>query len=104
MIQKDMPKELRLKIRRYLEYVWESKKTVRIEEAEVFSLLNDNLKEKITVCMNGMVIQTIPFFEKFDMEFISELTFYSRTETYATDDTIFVVSHSLFNIGSHLGR
>jgi hypothetical protein len=42
--------------------------------------------------MNGMVLQTISFFEGFDIEFIMELTFISRNETFAMDDNIFIVS------------
>lgn len=68
------------------------KKKIKIEQEQVFGLLNENLKEKITVCMNGIVLQTIPFFESFNMEFVSEMTFHLRSKTYAMDDNIFVVS------------
>lgn len=83
-----------MKIWRYLQYVWETKKLIKIEEEEVFELLNQDLKEKITVCMNGFILQTIPFFESFDMAFVSELTFYTRKQTYTTDENIFTVLFS----------
>ncbi len=70
MIQKQLPKELRTNVRRYLEYLWENKKEIKVDQEEVYVELNDNLREKITVCMNGMVLQTIPFLENFNMEFI----------------------------------
>ena len=45
MKMKDVPKDLRSKIRKYLEYVWDIKKELKIEEEEVFETLNDNLRE-----------------------------------------------------------
>ena len=45
MVKKDMPPELRMKIRRYLDYIFESKKDIKVEEAEVFSMLNEGLKD-----------------------------------------------------------
>ncbi|CDW85756.1 UNKNOWN [Stylonychia lemnae] len=90
MNQKDLPKDLRLRVWRYLQYVWEIKKQIKIEEEEVFEMLNQDLRERITVCMNGFILQTIPFFENFEMEFTSELTFNLRKQTYALDDNIFV--------------
>jgi hypothetical protein len=91
MIQKKLPKELRTNVRRYLEYVWENKKEIKVDQEEVFAELNDNLKEKITVCMNGMVLQTIPFLENFNLEFIGELTFHTKHQTFSTDENIFIV-------------
>jgi hypothetical protein len=48
-----------MKIIRYLEYNWEEKKTIKIEEKEVYALLNDNLRDKITVCINGRILQSL---------------------------------------------
>jgi hypothetical protein len=41
---------------RYLEYNWEIKKLVKIEEGEVYRLLNENLKDKILLSINGLMI------------------------------------------------
>lgn len=43
MKQKGLPDELRARIVRYLEYNWEQKKQIKIEENEVYNLLNENL-------------------------------------------------------------
>lgn len=74
-----------------MEYIWEMKKTIKIEHDEVFDLLNDSLREKVTVSMNGMILQTISFFEEFDMEFVMELTFHSKNANFGMDDNIFLV-------------
>lgn len=46
-----------MKIRRYLEHVWESKKEIKIDEKEVMAMLNESLREKITVYLNGRILQ-----------------------------------------------
>jgi len=47
VIQNDMPREQRMKIRRYLDFVFETKKEIKLEDSEVFNLLNENLTNKI---------------------------------------------------------
>ena len=42
---KDVPQNLKNKIRNYLEYHWELKKEVKIDESEVMELLNDDLRK-----------------------------------------------------------
>jgi hypothetical protein len=51
-----LPRDLRTKIIRYLEYNWEEKKKIKIEEGELYDLLNKNLRDKITVCLNGRIL------------------------------------------------
>jgi hypothetical protein len=47
MVTKDMPQELKMKVRRYLDYIFESKKEIKVDESEVFKLLNEGLRDKI---------------------------------------------------------
>jgi hypothetical protein len=47
MVTKEMPQELRMKVRRYLDYIFESKKAIKVDESEVFKLLNEGLRDKI---------------------------------------------------------
>lgn len=56
LLTKKIPSELRLRIRRYLEYMWESKKIIKIDEKEVMAMLNESLREKITVYLNGRIL------------------------------------------------
>ena len=76
LLQKQLPADLSLKIRRYLEYIWESKKLIKIDEKEVMAMLNENLREKITVYLNGRILQKMIFLEAFGLDMLSELTFY----------------------------
>lgn len=54
--EKDIPIQLRQQVKRYLEYNWELKKLYKIEETELLSLLNDNLRGKIIVYFNGRIL------------------------------------------------
>ena len=73
MIAKEMPSELRIKIRRYLEYVFESMKEVKVEENEVFMLLNENLRDKINMHLRGRILKSIYFIEDFGLDFLNDL-------------------------------
>lgn len=50
---KDIPNDLINKINKFLSYNWDMKKQIKIEEKELMSLLNDDLKDKITIYLNG---------------------------------------------------
>ena len=76
LIQQQLPYDLRLKIRRYLEYMWEHKKLIKIDEKEVMAMLNESLREKITVYLNGRILQGMSYFQNFGLDMMSELTFF----------------------------
>jgi hypothetical protein len=71
--------------------VWQSKKDIKIEEKEVMAMMNESLKEKITVYLNGRILKNMKFFEPFSLDFLSDLTFYIKSSTFAVDDYIFQV-------------
>ena len=64
MITHDIPLDLRIKIRKYLQYNWELKKEVKIEEEELMNLLNEDLRNLISSCYTGRIILKTEFFEK----------------------------------------
>lgn len=73
----------------------------KIEEQELLSLLNDNLKGKITVYLNGKILQSIEILCKFPIEFLSNLSFIFTKSTYSIDENIFIEKedgHELFFI------
>lgn len=90
--QKEMPEDLRTKIVRYLEYNWELKKQYKIEESEVFSMLNTNLRDKITVQINGRILHRVIIFDNFPLDFLAKITFLFKKRSYIVDDAIFNVS------------
>ena len=52
-------------------------------------MLNDNLREKITVYLNGRILRSMAFVAGFGLDFLSELTFYFKTNTYSNGEYIF---------------
>ena len=90
LVHKEIPKEIRMKVRHYLEYVWTSKKEIKIEEGEVMEILNENLRDKLTLYLNGRILKNISFFEDFQLEFLSEITFSFYSMAFMIDDNIIV--------------
>ena len=86
---KQIPKYLRLKVRRYLEYMFEYKKQYKLSEVEVLNMLNENLKDQVIVHLNGRMLKNTQIFSVFDFRFLSEVTFLLVNETYSIDDHIF---------------
>lgn len=86
--QKDIPEQLRKKVRRYLEYILEQKKIYKIEETEVLELLNVNLKGKVEVYLNACVFYNITIFMKFPIEFLSNLNYILQPQIFALNETI----------------
>jgi hypothetical protein len=79
-----------LKIRRYLEYVLNSKKTVKVDQDEVFTFLNKNLEIKMRAFLNGRILKNIKAFKNFEIDFLSDITKQFKKQTFTVDDNIFV--------------
>ncbi len=52
----------------------------------MLSLLNDNLRGKIIVYLNGRILQNIYVLGRFPIEFLSNLSFILQKRVYAIDD------------------
>jgi hyperpolarization activated cyclic nucleotide-gated potassium channel 2 len=89
LMHKQIPKYLRLKVRRYLEYMFEYKKQYKLSEIEVLNMLNENLKDQVIVHLNGRMLKNTKIFGIFDFRFLSEVTFLLLNETFSMDDHIF---------------
>ncbi|CDW82005.1 UNKNOWN [Stylonychia lemnae] len=89
LMHKQIPKYLRLKVRRYLEYMFEYKKQYKLSEIEVLNMLNENLKDQVIVHLNGRMLKKTRIFSIFDQRFLAEVTFLLSNETFSMDDHIF---------------
>mmetsp|Transcript_38413 Transcript_38413/g.58491 ORF Transcript_38413/g.58491 Transcript_38413/m.58491 type:complete len:101 (+) Transcript_38413:1901-2203(+) len=80
-----------MKVRRYLDYVFEAKKETKMDESEVFKLLNESLNDKIQMYLRGRILcRIILFIGGFGLDFLSELTLYFTNFTYVADDFLFM--------------
>ena len=73
-----------------MDYIWDSKKQLKIEEIELLDMLNDDLRNKLTVCLNARILEIIHVLSNFEMEFLSDLTFIITKENFANDEDIVV--------------
>jgi len=89
MALRNIPKDLQVKIKNYLQYNWQQKKDLKIEEKEVMDMLNDDLKGKLVVYLNGKILKNIAIFAEFPLDFLSNLTFIFQKESFTIDETIF---------------
>lgn len=97
------PTELLIKVKRFLDYSFESKREVKIEESEVFDLLNDDLRSTLTLYSNGRILKTVSVFTKFPLEFLGHLTFVLKKRSFHLEEYIFWENdeeHELFFITS----
>ena len=72
-----------------MDYNFVLKNDRKIEEEEVMELLNEDLKNMLTVYINGKILKSVDVFELFPLEFLSNLTFVLRKKQYFLDDHIF---------------
>ena len=101
MIHHKLPTEFRIKVRHYMNYLYDSKKLDKLEEEDVLQMLNDNLKFETTIHLNGKLLNETPLFKSFDVEFLSQLTFVIKKRIFVVDEHIFYegeIGESLFYI------
>ena len=89
MKYKKIPSEFRGKVRRYLHYLMNNKREFKLEEEEVLALLTESLKMDLVVHLNGKMLHDTIIFERFDILFLSEITFILKRETFCLDEHIF---------------
>lgn len=51
-----------------------TKKQVKVDQEEVFAVLNKNLEIKMRSLLNGRILKNIKVFKNFDIDFLSEIT------------------------------
>lgn len=85
---KDIPNDLINKINKFLSYNWDMKKQIKIEEKELMSLLNEDLKDKITIYLNGQILYRIAALSNFKLDFLSQLTFILIKKSYSLNDSL----------------
>lgn len=61
MINKGMPRNLQLKIRRFLDYNFEQKKDIKLEDKDIYNELNRNLNLRLQVFLLGRIVTKISF-------------------------------------------
>ena len=88
MKQKDLPNDVRFRVRRYLDYIWERQASSKMEEDAIMNLLSEPLKEQIYTHTRGPVFKTYSVFESFDLLFLASVSKLLRQEVFAPGNDI----------------
>lgn len=89
---KNIDYDLRIRIRKYLEFLYEEKNAMLKEGNAVVSSLSYSLKTEIFQRLNGEVIVNIPVMIKnFSLKLLSNLTLVMKEASYTPEDSIFEV-------------
>lgn len=57
LMYNNIPNELRMQILNYLDFLVEYRKVNKLDESQVFSMLNETLKEQVIAYLNGKIIK-----------------------------------------------
>jgi len=71
MIHNKFPIDFRIKVRRYLNYLYDNKKQYKLEEEDVLEMLNEGLRIETTIHLNGKLLNETPIFKSFEVAFLS---------------------------------
>jgi hypothetical protein len=89
LISKNIHKNVRIKVRRYLEHVLENKKELKTDEEEVLGMLNNNLREELQFYLNTQLLKNFIIINKYE-EFGCLLTKIMKEETLNPGENIFL--------------
>lgn len=94
---KNIDNDLRIRIRKYLEYLYEEKNAMMKEGHSVVSNLSTSLKTEIFQRLNGEIIVNIPILiNNFSLKLLSSLTLFMTEYSFTPEDFIFDVNHLNF--------
>lgn len=94
LMYNNIPNELRMQILNYLDFLVEYRKVNKLDESQVFSMLNETLKEQVIAYLNGKIIKEWQCFDQFDIMFLSEVTFILQNHLFSIDDKVFEENES----------
>ena len=92
MIQKNVPGDIQIKVRRYLEYIDQQEKEGYQNGIAILQSLSKSLKEEVLTSVFTKTIQYFGFLTKnFSEKFLMELTSKMEEISYAPEQLIFKV-------------
>lgn len=71
MDYRQLPQELKQRVRRYYEYLWSCNNG--LDEEEIFEDLSPPLRQEITLHLNQEILEKVPLFQGCDQSFIEEV-------------------------------
>ena len=92
MKKKNINSDLKIRVRKYLEYIWYEDKVERLEEeGKIIQKLSDSLKEELQLEANGSVLRDLKMFSfNFSEDFLSSMIPYLKEVRYTPEDIIYM--------------
>ncbi len=92
MKRRNVPKDMQITIKRYLDYLFEHQSETISEEKHALSLLSDNLQAELTKIINGKALRENVFFQvNFGSKFLSAMSQKLQENIYSPQEVIFDV-------------
>lgn len=89
MRRHNLPRELQFRVRRYLDYKWDTEDTHYFDEESVMSMFSEPLRNEISAFMHSSIIRSCPSILGFSESFVQQLSKTFRSEIFAPGDSIF---------------
>jgi hypothetical protein len=91
---KNLPKDLQIKIRKYLEFVWEQEISESPEQENLLmSKLSSNLRDEVFLHTNVKYLTSVKCFSIFDQKTLIKLASFMRKVRYSPEEFIFRVKN-----------
>ncbi|CAD8187027.1 unnamed protein product [Paramecium octaurelia] len=87
----EIPKDLQARVRKYLEYKYETESS-QVNEKDALSVLSSTLKDEVLQNVNTSLIKQSAFFNsgKFEKEILSQLPYLLEEQIYGPEECIFL--------------
>ena len=89
MKKKNLPVNLQITVRKYLDYVEELESNLK--EQEIFEDLSLNLRDELITFINNSVLKKTKIYTMFSHEFSQKLLYHFEEDIYGPDEIIFKV-------------
>ena len=87
-----MPKEMIGRVKKYLEYVLEPERTIRLTQSNFLKSLSEPLQKEVLIFINGKVLFKMDLFNLyFSKKFILKLPFFLTESIYGPNEIIYNV-------------
>ena len=93
MISQQLPKEMVGRVKKYLEYVLEPERTIRLTQTNFLKNLSEPLQKEVLQFINGKVLFKSDLFNlHFTKSFIMKLPFFLSENIYGPNEIIYNVN------------
>jgi CRP-like cAMP-binding protein len=89
MKRRGIPIFLVMKVRRYLDYIWEVQRKNEVDETEVLAALSNELRELVFIYSRGFIFNKCPGFSKLEQKVLKKTALITINNCYAPNDVIF---------------